>query len=61
VVPVLCFVDGKWPILRAPDEFRGVRLESELSVQKLFAEANRLDVEVIDRMTQVLASALPPK
>jgi hypothetical protein len=61
VAPVLCFVDGKWPIFRPPDEFRGVRLESELSVQKLFAEADRLDVEAIDRVTWVLASALPPK
>jgi hypothetical protein len=61
VVPVLCFIDGKWPIFRPPDEFRGVRLESERSVQKLFAEAIRLDVEAIDRVTRVLASALTPK
>src|SRR4051812_43666407 len=32
IVPVLCFVDGDWPIFRPPNEFRGVRLESERSI-----------------------------
>ena len=27
VTPVLCFIDGDWPLISPPDVFRGVRLE----------------------------------
>jgi Nuclease-related domain len=61
VVPVLCFVDGDWPRFGAPDAFEGVRLESERSVAKVFNAEVGLDSDAIDRITRVLAAALPTK
>ena len=58
---MLYFVDGTWPIFRPPDEFREVRLESERSVQKLFADPVHVNVDAIDRSSRVPARALPPK
>jgi hypothetical protein len=46
-------------LFRPPDEFRGVRLESELSVQKLFDATNDLDSEAVYRVTTTLAGAVP--
>jgi hypothetical protein len=61
ITPVLCFVHGDWPILRAPDVFEGVRLESERSIKKLVTRLKQLDDREIDRLTTILASGLPPK
>jgi hypothetical protein len=61
ITPVLCFVDGDWPILRAPEEFNGVRLESDRSIKKLVTRSKELDEAEIDRLTAVLAPTLPPK
>jgi hypothetical protein len=61
VVPVLCFVDGDWPLFGAPDVFEGVRLESERSVVKLFNATSALDGPAIVRLTRILAAALPSK
>jgi hypothetical protein len=59
--PVLCFVDGSWPLLFPPDEFDGVRLESERSIKRLFMESQDLDASAVDRLTRILAAALPSK
>jgi hypothetical protein len=61
VTPVLCFVDGRWPWFRPPDEYAGVRLESELSIRDLFTASESLDPPTLDRVTRALALALPPK
>jgi hypothetical protein len=61
VIPVLCFVDGDWPILRPPGVFRGVRLESERSIRMLFNSPSTFDQRAIDRIARALALALPAK
>jgi hypothetical protein len=61
VTPVLCFVQGEWPIFRAPDEFEGVRIEGTRSIKKLMVESTELTEAEIERLTSVLAVALPPK
>jgi hypothetical protein len=61
VTPVLCFIDGKWPIFRAPVEFRGVRLEGPRSIKKLMTASSVLDAESIDRLARVISGALPTK
>ena len=61
ITPVLCFVDGRWPWFRPPNEFEGVRLESEKSIARLFTATDALDAEAIDRLSRILADALPPK
>jgi hypothetical protein len=58
---VLCFVNGDWPLFRAPEEFEGVRLESERSIKNLVGRSNQLDSVDIDRLTAILANALPSK
>jgi hypothetical protein len=60
VTPVLCFVDGDWPLISPPDVFRGVRLESTRSLRKrLVGEA--LDEAAVARLARILAAALPPR
>ena len=61
IVPVLCFVDGEWPLLSPPSEFRGVRLESPRSIRKILVAPAALDEAAIDRLTRVIAVALPPR
>jgi hypothetical protein len=61
VMPVLCFVDGDWPLFGAPDVFEEVRLESERSVVKLFNATSALDRPAIARLTRILSAALPSK
>lgn len=61
VIPVLCFVDGQWPIFRPPDAYAGVRLESERSIRRLLTEQQVLDEISIEALARVLAAALPPK
>jgi Nuclease-related domain len=61
ITPVLCFVDGEWPLVGAPDEFEGVRLESDRTVLKLVSRSRDLDAATIDRLTATLAAALPPR
>ena len=61
VTPVLCFVDGDWPLLWPPSEFKGVRLEGIRSIKKLLGSAPTLDAGAIDRIHRVLATAFPPK
>jgi hypothetical protein len=61
ITPVLCFVDGDWPIFRAPEEFEGVRLESERSIKNLVTRSDELDSVEIDRLTAILGRAFPAK
>ncbi len=61
VTPVLCFVDGEWPLLWPPVEFRGVRLEGKRSIKKLITAAQILDPPAIGRVHHLLANAFPPK
>lgn len=61
VTPVLCFIDGEWPLFGAPDEYAGVRLAGTGSIRKLVATPDVLDPPSIERLTRVLAAALPAK
>jgi hypothetical protein len=61
LVPVLCFVEGEWPLLFPPNSFRGVHLEGKRSVRRLVARTSLLDAQTIDELTTVLAAALPSK
>lgn len=61
VIPVLCFVDGEWPLLWPPEEFQGVRLEGKKSIKKLVTASQILDSNAIRRAHNVLAIAFPPK
>jgi hypothetical protein len=61
ITPVLCFVNGDWPIFRAPEEFDGVRIESERSIKNLVTRSEELSETEIDRLTAILAKALPSK
>ncbi len=61
VTPVLCFIDGEFPVLFPPKEFGGVRLESERSMRGLLAAPGPLGSDDIGRITRTLAEALPPR
>ena len=61
VRPVLCFVDGEWPLLFPPDSYLGVRLESPKSIRRLITAKGDLGVEEVDGLTALLAEALPAK
>jgi hypothetical protein len=59
--PVLCFIDGEWPLFSAPDEYAGVRLEGTGLIRKLVAAPPVLDPTLIDRLARLLRAALPAK
>jgi hypothetical protein len=61
VTPVLCFIDGEWPLFGAPNEYAGVRLEGTGSIRKLVAALAVLDPPAIDNLSRLLAAALPAK
>jgi hypothetical protein len=61
VTPVLCFVDGEWPLFSAPDEYAGVRLEGTGSMRKLVSAPTVLDPSWIERVARLLSVELPPK
>jgi hypothetical protein len=61
VIPVLCFVDGEWPLLWPPEEFQGVRLESKKSIKKLVTASQTLDSSTVARAHRVLGIAFPAK
>lgn len=61
VVPVLCFVDGEWPLLFPPESYKGVRLEGTRSIKKLIGDDPSLDAAQVDRLTRILATAFPAK
>jgi hypothetical protein len=59
--PVLCFVEGDWPLINPPSSFQGVRLESERSLKRLVTQGLTIDPRAIEWATRVLATALPAK
>jgi hypothetical protein len=61
IAGVLCFIDGDWPLFKPPTSFRGVRLETERTIQKLVVADSILDTEAVDRCARLLATMLPPK
>ena len=61
VTPVLCFVDGEWPLLLPPESFMGVRLEGKRSIKKLVSGSRILDHDEIGRISRILATAFPAK
>jgi hypothetical protein len=61
VVPVLCFVDGDWPLLRPPSSFRSVRLEAPKSIRKVASQPTALDESEIERLFRALARLLPAR
>ena len=61
ITPVLCFLNVEWPLLRAPESFRGVRLESHRSIKRLMTNSVLLTEPQSDHLLAVLAEALPPK
>jgi hypothetical protein len=61
IVPVLCFIDGDWPLIAPPNVFRGVRLEGPRSLRKRLVATSVLDEGTIARLIRILGAALPPK
>jgi hypothetical protein len=61
VTPVLCFIDVDWPLLFAPDSFRGVLLKNPKSLRKTITAAQTLHGVEIDRLARTLAKGLPGK
>ena len=50
VTPVLCFVDGEWPLIRPPESYKGVRLEGKRSIKQLVGGSRRLHLsQIVDR------------
>ena len=42
ITPVLCFLNVEWPLLGAPESFRGVRSESRRSIKRLMTKSDLL-------------------
>lgn len=61
VVPVLCFLNAEWPLFRAPEEFRGVRLESHKSLKRILAGDTVIDDQRAAKIAARLSTRLPPK
>jgi Nuclease-related domain len=61
ITPVICFIDGDWPLIFPPEEYKGVRLEGMRSIKKQLAGTPVLEPQMIPRIHQVLAAAFPPK
>jgi len=61
VVPVLSFLNVGWPLVGAPAEFRGVRLESHRSMSRLLTMPAVLDGPQVAALADRLAAALPPR
>jgi hypothetical protein len=61
VVPVLCFIDGDWPLLWPPHSYKGVRLEGKRSIKKLITSNRVVDVAVLDKIARLLSVKFPAK
>ena len=61
ITPVLCFLAVEWPILRRPNSFGGVRLESPGSLKRLVTAEVILSDDSIEAIARRLSAALPPK
>lgn len=61
ITPVLCFIDGDWPLLFPPNQLGGVYLEGPTSIRKLLVGAADYSPGEIDRVARELARLFPPK
>jgi hypothetical protein len=61
VEPVLCFIDGEWPLLFPPKSYAGVHLEGKRSIKTLATRTAVLDPAGIERLARLLAAHLPAK
>jgi|BarGraNGADG00212_1021973.scaffolds.fasta_scaffold01412_4 Nuclease-related domain len=61
LTPVLCFIDGDWPLISPPNSYAGVRLEGTRSIRKSLVATAVLDAAEIDRLARILSVALPAK
>ena len=61
ITPVVCFIDGDWPLISPPEQYKGVRLEGMRSIKKQLVGASLLEPEMISRCHHALAAAFPPK
>jgi hypothetical protein len=62
IVPVICFVDGKWQQpFRPPQQYAGVWLEDSNSIVRFVGGAPRLNAGTIAQIHHVLAVAFPAK
>jgi hypothetical protein len=61
ITPVLCFIDGDWPLFGAPDEFAGVRLEGPKSLRRVATATSVLGASEIERLAHIIGSVLPAK
>lgn len=61
VIPVLCFLEVEWPLLRSPESFRGVRLESHRSIKRLLTRAPVVSDAAVEVIVSALSRALPAK
>ncbi|HEY3545486.1 MAG TPA: nuclease-related domain-containing protein [Propionicimonas sp.] len=61
ITPVLCFLNVEWPLLGAPESFRGVRLESHRSIKRLITKSVLVTEPQSDHLLALLAESLPPK
>ena len=61
VTPVLCFIDGDWPMIAPPDSYHGVRLEGPKSLSKVLSAGGPVDPPMVDQTARLLAAALPGK
>ncbi len=61
ITPVLCFIDGDWPMFRPPEAFHGVRLEGPKSIKKLVTASNVLDAGEIEGLARILSVGVPAK
>jgi hypothetical protein len=59
VCPVLCFVDAEWPLLAAPTQFQGVRLEGLRSIRRLVGRGGALDAQSAAGIAAAVADAFP--
>lgn len=61
VAPVICFIDGEWPLLSPPEHYKGVRLEGKRSIKRLISRGRVLDLPRMDELFRTLAATFPPK
>jgi Nuclease-related domain len=61
ITPVLCFIDGDWPMIAPPDSYRGVRLERPKSLSRVLSASGPIDPSMVDQTARLLAAALPGK
>jgi hypothetical protein len=61
VTPVLCFVDGDWPLISPPSAFAGVRLEGTKSIRKTLVASRVLDSAAVEHLGRLLAEKAPAR